>query len=151
VATDHCPFCFAGGKDAGKDDFSVIPNGGPGVEHRMSLVFDAAVATGRLSVHKWVDLMSTTPARLFGLAPRKGRVAVGADADLVIFDPDGQAVITARDSHSAADYSMYEGRAVRGTVQTVLRRGEVIVHAGRWQDAPPGGQYIKRGPSGVPA
>lgn len=151
VATDHCPFCFAGGKDAGKDDFSAIPNGGPGVEHRMSLVFDAAVATGRLSVHRWVDLMSTTPARLFGLAPQKGRVAVGVDADLVIFDPDGQAVITARDSHSGADYSMYEGRAVRGTVQTVLCRGEVIVDAGQWRDVAPRGQYIKRGPSGVPA
>ena len=130
VATDHCPFCFEGGKDVGVNDFSAIPNGGPGIEHRVALTYDAGVASGRISVERWVELTSTAPARLFGLAPRKGSIAIGADADIVVFDPRAVSAITAVGSHSAVDYSMYEGRKLTGAVRTVMSRGDVIIHDG---------------------
>ena len=149
VATDHCPFCFAGGKDAGKDDFSKIPNGGPGIEHRLTLLYDAAVASGCMSVERWVELVATAPARLFGLAPRKGEIAIGSDADLVIFDPAGQTIVSAATQHSKVDYSMYEGRKLKGAVRTVLSRGETIVRDGELVAAPGRGCFVVRGMSGT--
>jgi dihydropyrimidinase len=149
VATDHCPFCFVGGKDRGEGDFSKIPNGGPGIEHRLSLLFHNGVLGGRFPVERWVNMVATAPARTFGLFPQKGAIAVGCDADLVVFDPDAAAAITAKTSHSAVDYSMYEGRKVQGLARTVISRGEVIVDRGDLK-APPGrGRYVPRGQSGV--
>ena len=109
VSTDHCPFCFKEQKELGKDDFTKIPNGGPGIEHRLSLVYSGGVAAGRFSVNRFVELVSTTPAKLFGLYPRKGTIAVGSDADLVIFDPKRQHTISAKTHHMRVDYSMFEG------------------------------------------
>ena len=144
VATDHCPFCFEGGKDIGISDFSRIPNGGPGVEHRLSLLFDAGVTTGKISVERWVELTSTAPARLFGLSHAKGHISVGADADLVIFDPNMVSEITSATSHSAVDYSMYEGRKLTGGVRSVISRGEVIVDQGTCNATPGRGRYVPR-------
>ncbi|MGZ4821541.1 MAG: dihydropyrimidinase, partial [Terriglobales bacterium] len=112
VSTDHCPFCFKEQKELGKDDFTKIPNGGPGIEHRMSLVYSGGVAGGRFSVNRFVELVSTTPAKLFGLYPRKGAIAVGSDADLVIFDPKRKHTISAKTHHMRVDYSMFEGITV---------------------------------------
>ena len=151
VATDHCPFCFAGGKDRGDGDFSKIPNGGPGIEHRLSLLFHAGVVGGRFPVERWVDMVSSAPARLFGLFPRKGAIAVGSDADLVVFDPEATGEISYRTSHSAVDYSMYEGRKVQGLARTVISRGEVIVDGGALHTQAGRGRYLVRGPSGVTA
>jgi dihydropyrimidinase len=151
VATDHCPFCFAGGKDRGEGDFSKIPNGGPGVEHRLSLLFHAGVVSGRMPVERWVNVVATAPARLFGLFPRKGAIGVGADADLVIFDPEAVGVITQATSHSAVDYNMFEGRKVQGLVRTVVSRGDVIVDGGELLARAGRGCYLPRGPSGVSA
>src|SRR6202142_2187017 len=109
VSTDHCPFCFKEQKEMGRDDFTKIPNGGPGVEHRMSLIFSGGVATGRFSVNRFVELVSTTPAKLFGLYPRKGTIGVGSDADLVIFDPTKKHTISAKTHHMRVDYSMFKG------------------------------------------
>ncbi|MGZ5494823.1 MAG: dihydropyrimidinase, partial [Thermoanaerobaculia bacterium] len=114
VSTDHCPFCFKDQKELGKDDFSKIPNGGPGVEHRMSLVYNGGVAGGRISVNRFVEITSTSPARIFGLFPRKGTIAVGSDADIVIFDPNEEMTISAKTHHMNVDYSCYEGMPVKG-------------------------------------
>src|SRR5882724_4053288 len=109
VSTDHCPFCFKEQKELGKDDFTKIPNGGPGIEHRMSLIYSGGVAQGRFSANRFVQLVSTAPAKLFGLYPRKGTIAVGSDADLVIFDPNRKHTISAKTHHMRVDYSMFEG------------------------------------------
>ncbi|MGA2101567.1 MAG: dihydropyrimidinase, partial [Candidatus Sulfotelmatobacter sp.] len=125
VSTDHCPFCFKEQKELGRDDFTKIPNGGPGVEHRMSLIYSGGVAGGRFSVNRFVELVSTTPAKLFGLYPRKGTIAVGSDADLVIFDPKRKHTISAKTHHMRVDYSMFEGIEVTGMPDAVLSRGKV--------------------------
>src|SRR5690606_36357330 len=130
ISTDHCPFCFADGKQLGKDDFSKIPNGAPGIETRIVLTYDGGVAEGRIDVHRWVELTSTSPAKIFGLFPRKGTIAPGSDADLVVFDPAAETTISARTHHMNVDYNPYEGRTVKGKVETVLSRGEVIVEGG---------------------
>jgi dihydropyrimidinase len=149
ISTDHCPFCFnetprSPGKQLGRDDFSKIPNGAPGIEHRLSLTFDGGVVGGRISLNRWVELTSTSPARLFGLFPRKGTIAPGSDADIVIFDPDAEAVISAQTHHMNVDYSAYEGRRVQGVVRTVLSRGEVILENGAFKGRPGRGSYLKR-------
>ena len=156
VSTDHCPFCFNEqalglkySKDLGKTDFSKIPNGAPGVETRLPLVYDGGVRTGRISLHRMVELTATTPAKLFGLFPRKGTIAVGSDADLVIFDPDEEWTIRAKDHHSRVDYSLYEMRKVTGRVKKVLLRGEMIVDGAKWLGREGGGQFIRRGASGT--
>ena len=137
VSTDHCPFCFKEQKELGRDDFTKIPNGGPGVEHRMSLIYSGGVASGRFSANRFVELVSTTPAKLFGLYPRKGTIAVGSDADLVIFDPKRKHTISAATHHMRVDYSMFEGIQVTGMADVVLssgksrRRGRQIPRAGR--------------------
>jgi dihydropyrimidinase len=144
VSTDHCPFCFKEQKELGRDDFTKIPNGGPGIEHRMSLIYSGGVAQGRFSVNRFVELVSTTPAKLFGLYPRKGTIAVGSDADLVIFDPKRKHTISAKNHHMRVDYSMFEGIEVTGMPDAVLSRGRVIVEADKFVGHPGAGEFLKR-------
>jgi dihydropyrimidinase len=144
VSTDHCPFCFKEQKELGKDDFSQIPNGGPGVEHRLSLIYNGGVAAGRISLHRFVQLVSTAPAKLFGLFPKKGTIAVGSDADLVIFNPKAEMTISARTHHMNIDYNAYEGMTVTGVTETVLSRGKVIIENGMYVGTPGEGRFLKR-------
>jgi len=127
VSTDHCPFCFKEQKEMGKDDFTKIPNGGPGIEHRLSLIYTGGVHGGRFSPNRFVEVVSTSPAKLFGLFPRKGTIAVGADADLVLFDPNEEQVISAKTHHMRVDYSMFEGIRIKGMPRTVLSRGRTVI------------------------
>lgn len=145
ISTDHCPFCFKEQKELGIDDFSKIPNGGPGVENRMSLIFNGGVVGGRINVNRFVELTSTSAAKIFGLFPRKGTIAVGSDADIVIFDPNEEMVISAKDHHMRVDYSCYEGTKVRGVTKTVLSHGKVIIEEGIYMGSPGDGQFLKRG------
>ncbi len=144
VSTDHCPFCFKEQKELGKDDFTKIPNGGPGIEHRMSLIYSGGVAGGRFNVNRFVEITSTTPAKLFGLYPRKGTIAVGSDADLVIFDPKRQHTISAKTHHMRVDYSMFEGITVTGMPDVVLSRGRVVVDGDNFTGKPGSGEFLKR-------
>jgi dihydropyrimidinase len=144
VSTDHCPFCFKEQKEMGKDDFTKIPNGGPGIEHRMSLVYSGGVAAGRFSPNRFVQLTSTAPAKLFGLYPRKGTIAVGSDADLVIFDPNAEEILSAQTHHMRVDYSMFEGIKVKGIPRTVLSRGRVIIENGKFLGRPGAGTFLRR-------
>lgn len=144
VSTDHCPFCFKEQKELGRDDFTKIPNGGPGVEHRMSLIYSGGVASGRFSANRFVELVSTTPARLFGLYPRKGTIAVGSDADLVIFDPERKHTISAKSHHMRVDYSMFEGIQVTGMPEVVLSRGKVVVQRDKFLGRAGQGEFLRR-------
>ena len=144
VSTDHCPFCFKEQKELGLDDFTKIPNGGPGIEHRMSLIYSGGVAAGRFSVNRFVELVSTTPAKLFGLYPRKGTIAVGSDADLVIFDPARKHTISARTHHMRVDYSMFEGIEVTGMPDVVLSRGRVVIENNKFLGSAGAGEFLKR-------
>jgi dihydropyrimidinase len=144
ISTDHCPFCFNEGKQLGRDDFSKIPNGAPGIETRMSLTYDGGVASGRISANRWVELTSTSPAKLFGLYPKKGTIAPGSDADLVIFDPAAELVLAQKTLHMNVDYTPYEGRRVRGVTETVLSRGEVIVDRRSFTGTAGRGRYLPR-------
>jgi dihydropyrimidinase len=143
VSTDHCPFCFNGQKEMGRGDFSKIPNGMPGVEHRMDLLHQA-VLDGHITRRRWVELASTAPARMFGLHPRKGTITPGADADIVIYDPAAEQTLSARTHHMNVDYSAYEGKRVTGRARTVLSRGEVIVDGGEYLGRPGWGNYLSR-------
>jgi dihydropyrimidinase len=143
VASDHCPFNFTGQKDLGRDDFRKIPNGAPGIEERLMGTYQG-VHEGRLSLNRFVDLVSTSPARIFGLYPRKGTLGVGSDADIVVWDPDAELQVTRAALHGAVDYTLYEGKTFRGLPDTVLLRGRVIV-AHRRPVGPPGtGQFLSR-------
>ena len=144
VSTDHCPFCFKEQKELGRGDFTKIPNGGPGIEHRMSLIFSGGVAAGRFSVNRFVELVSTTPAKLFGLYPRKGTIAVGSDADLVIFDPQRKCTISAKTHHMRVDYSMFEGIEVSGMSDVVLSRGQVVVEGEKFLGHAGHGEFLRR-------
>jgi dihydropyrimidinase len=144
VSTDHCPFCFKEQKELGRGDFSKIPNGLPGVEHRVELIYQGVVR-GDISVERWVELIATTPARMFGLYPKKGVIAPGADADIVIYDPGIRQTISASTHHMNVDYSVYEGLEITGKVETVLSRGEVIVDNGRFGGAKGHGRFLERG------
>jgi dihydropyrimidinase len=144
VSTDHCPFCFKEQKELGKDDFTKIPNGGPGIEHRLSLIYTGGVHGKRFSPNRFVEVVSTAPAKLFGLFPRKGTVAVGSDADLVIFDPNEQQVISAKTHHMRVDYSMFEGIQIKGIPKTVLSRGRPVIEAGQFVGRPGNGQFLRR-------
>ena len=146
ISTDHCPFCMRGQKELGADDFSKIPNGAPGIETRMSLVWDGGVRAGRISINRFVELTSTAPAKIFGLFPRKGTVAPGSDADLVIFDPEKKVTLSARTLHMKVDYNPYEGRSVTGAAETVLSRGRVIVENGKFTGRAGAGTFLKRSP-----
>ena len=143
VSTDHCPFCFVEQKELGRGDFSKIPNGIPSVEHRMDLLHQG-VAAGELSLARWVEVASTTPARMFGLYPRKGTIQPGADADIVIYDPHARQVLSAATHHMNVDYSAYEGIEVTGQVDTVLSRGRVVIDAGEYRGEPGHGRFLKR-------
>ena len=144
VSTDHCPFCFKEQKELGKDDFTKIPNGGPGIEHRVSLVYSGGVGGGKFSPNRFVQLVSTAPAKLFGLYPRKGTVAVGSDADLVLFDPEEEQVISAKTHHMRVDYSMFEGIRVKGVPKLVMSRGRVIIENGKFTGKAGAGEFLKR-------
>jgi dihydropyrimidinase len=143
VSTDHCPFDFHGQKELGRGDFRKIPNGLPGVEDRVDLVHDGGVVGGKITPNRFVEIVSTAPARLFGL-PQKGAVAVGYDADLVVYDPNRRHTISAKTHHMDVDYSCYEGREVQGGSDVVLSRGKVIVDAGQWLGKAGDGRYLKR-------
>jgi dihydropyrimidinase len=143
VATDHCPFVLTD-KARGLDDFSRIPNGAPGIEHRLLLLFDGGVSAGRLSLERFVEVTAAAPARIFGLAPAKGTVAEGADADLVVFDPDGTTTISASTHHMRVDYNPYEGRCLAGAIDLVMARGEIVVDHGRFVGTRGRGRYLKR-------
>jgi dihydropyrimidinase len=144
VSTDHCPFCFKEQKELGKDDFTKIPNGGPGVEHRLSLIYTGGVHGKRFSANRFVELVSAAPAKLFGLYPRKGTIAVGSDADLVIFDPNKEEVISAKTHHMRVDYSMFEGIQIKGAPKTVFSRGRAVIDAGKFVGRPGSGQFLRR-------
>jgi len=148
VSTDHCPFCFADQKILGKNDFTKIPNGGPGIENRLQLIYHHGVNQGQLSLNRFVELTSTAPARIFGMYPQKGEIAVGSDADLVIWDPHADYLISSKTHHMRVDYSMFEGFRVRGNARTVLSRGEAIVDNGQFLGKPGRGQYLKRAAHG---
>jgi dihydropyrimidinase len=144
VATDHCPFLLAD-KRRSQDDFTRIPGGLPGVEDRVTLVFQG-VLDGRISLNRWVDAVATAPAKLFGLYPRKGTLAPGSDADVVVFDPTAERVISAAGHHMNVDYSCYEGLRVRGRPEVVLQRGHVLVEDGTFRGRPGAGRYLPRRP-----
>ena len=148
VSTDHCPFDFHGQKDLGKGDFRKVPNGLPGVEDRVDLLHDGGVVGGRITRERWVEVISTAPAKLFGMYPQKGAVAVGSDADLVIYDPNRKRTISAKTHHMAVDYSCYEGRTVQGAADVVMSRGAVIVRDGEFTGRKGAGRFIKRGTAG---
>jgi len=148
VSTDHCPFCFADQKILGKDDFTKIPNGGPGIENRLQLLYHHGVNEGRLTLNRFVEVVSTTPARIFGLYPRKGTIAVGSDADIVLWDPQADHTINASTHHMRVDYSMFEGFQVRGNARTVFSRGEIIVDRAQWLGRAGRGAYLKRAARG---
>lgn len=144
VSTDHCPFCYKEQKELGRDDFTKIPNGGPGIEHRLSLVYTGGVQAKRFSVNRFVELVSTAPAKLFGLYPRKGTIAVGSDADLVIFDPKREAVISAKTHHMHVDYSMFEGIRVKGMPRQVFSRGQLVIDHNKFVGRIGQGEFLKR-------
>ena len=148
ISTDHCPFCFKDQKTLGIDDFSKIPNGGPGVENRMSLVFNGGVNSGRISLNKFVELTSTAAAKTFGLFPKKGTIAVGSDADIIIFDPNRKETISINNActhHMRVDYNAYEGFEVTGFTETVLSRGKIIIMDCEYKGKKGDGQFLKRG------
>ena len=144
VSTDHCPFCFKEQKELGIGDFTKIPNGGPGIEHRLQLLFSGGVSEGRISLNRWIELCSTNPAKMFGMYPRKGTIAIGTDADIVIWDPKKEYTISASTHHMCTDYSMFEGRKIKGNAETVISRGEIIVKDNEFLGKPGRGKFIKR-------
>ncbi|WP_329402408.1 dihydropyrimidinase [Streptomyces melanogenes] len=146
VSTDHCPFCFVGQKELGRGDFSKIPNGLPGVENRMDLLHQA-VLDGHLTRRRWIEIACAGPARMFGLYPKKGTIAPGADADVVIYDPHAEQTISAETHHMNVDYSAYEGRRITGRVETVLSRGELVLHERQFTGRAGHGVYTPRATS----
>lgn len=148
VATDHCSFCFVGQKERGRTDFTRIPNGMPGVETRMLLLY-RAVCEGRITLPQMVRLAATNPAVIFGLSPRKGALQTGADADVVVLDPEGETVIRSCTQHQNVDYSPFEGFRVPGSIESVYLRGNLLYHGGAFLTDEPIGRYIARGKSGT--
>ncbi|HET6521428.1 MAG TPA: amidohydrolase family protein, partial [Geminicoccaceae bacterium] len=157
VSTDHCPFCFEEDQPYGlkfskrqgeAEGFHKIPNGGPGIEHRIPVLFDGAVGKRGMSLNRFVELVATNPAKLFGMYPRKGTIAVGSDADIVLFDPDESWTIRAAEQHSRVDYALFEGFTVRGRAKKVFLRGQLIVDGDRWLGREGMGEFLHRGESG---
>src|SRR5512132_4297720 len=144
VSTDHCAFLWDGQKTMGSDDFSKIPNGAPGLENRLQMIHEFGVRAGRISLNRMVELLSTNPAKLFGLYPRKGTIAVGSDADIVVFDPEKMVTISAATHHSKSDYNLFEGTEVTGSPEVVLLRGHVLVEDGELVASPGIGRYVAR-------
>lgn len=145
ISTDHCPFCMKEQKELGLGDFSKIPNGAPGVENRMNLIYNGGVVENRISLNRFVELTSTAAAKMFGLFPKKGTIAVGSDADIVIFDPEKEHTFGVDSEHMNVDYSSYEGWKMKGKVETVLSRGRVVIQNGAHTGKQGDGQFIKRG------
>jgi dihydropyrimidinase len=143
VSTDHCPFRFADQKSLGRHDFSKIPNGGPGVENRLQILWHFGVNSGRMTPEKFVELSATAPARIFGI-PKKGVLAPGKDADILLWDPHADYTITAATQRMATDYNMFEGWHVRGNAKHVFSRGELVVKDGQWIGATGRGKFLKR-------
>jgi dihydropyrimidinase len=144
VSTDHCPFDFHGQKEMGRGDFRKIPNGLPGVEDRLDLMHDGGVVGGHLTKERWVEVCSAAPARMFGLAGRKGVIAAGADADIVVYDPARRHTISASTHHMNVDYSCYEGRSVQGASEMVLSRGKVVIEGGKYAGTKGDGRFLRR-------
>jgi dihydropyrimidinase len=144
VSTDHCAFLWDGQKSLGRDDFSKIPNGAPGLENRIQMIHEFGVRGRRISLNRMVELLSTNPAKYFGLYPRKGTIAVGSDADIVVFDPERRVTISSATDHSKSDYNLYEGTEVTGTPEIVLLRGNLLVEGDELVAQPGIGQYIAR-------
>ncbi len=145
ISTDHCPFCMKEQKELGRDDFSKIPNGAPGVEHRVPLIYNGGVVENRVSLNRFVELTSTAAAKMFGLFPKKGTIAVGSDADIVIFDPEKEQTISAETHHMNVDYSAYEGKTIKGVVEIVLSRGRVVIENNEYKGKAGDGKFLKRG------
>jgi dihydropyrimidinase len=145
VSSDHCPYCLADKQRYGAHDFREIPNGGPGIEHRLAVVYGQGVATGRLTVERFVDRVSTTPARQFGLYPRKGAILPGSDADLVVFDPAGRTLISTETQYQRMDYTPYDGWDLPGRIAAVYSRGERIVNEGMFEGRSGRGRFLRRG------
>jgi dihydropyrimidinase len=143
VSTDHCPFCMKGQKELGKDSFAKIPNGMPGIETRLHLLYEG-VREGKLSLNRFVEITSTAPAKIFGMYPEKGTVAIGSDADLVVWDPEKRFTLDKENLHMKVDYAAYPGKTVTGAPRTVLSRGEVIVDRGKWMGKTGRGKFIRR-------
>jgi dihydropyrimidinase len=144
ISTDHCAFLWDGQKTMGRDDFSKIPNGGPGLENRLHMIHEFGVRGGRITLNRMVELLATNPAKLFGLYPRKGTIAVGSDADIVVFDPEKKLTISAATQHSKSDYNLYEGTEVTGSPEVVLLRGNVLVEGDRLLASPGIGRFVAR-------
>ena len=144
VSTDHAAFRFSDQKTLGRNDFTKIPNGGPGIENRFSLLYTEGVASGLLDMNRLVEVFSTNPAKLFGLFPRKGTIAVGSDGDIVVFDPDEESVISAQTHHMNVDYSLWEGKKVKGVPQVVVANGQVIIEDGKYVGTHGDGRFLKR-------
>src|SRR5881296_17901 len=144
ISTDHCAFSWSEQKALGRDDFSKIPNGAPGLENRLQMIHEFGVRGGRISLNRMVELLSTNPAKLFGLYPRKGTIAVGSDADIVVFDPEKKVTISAKTQHSKTDYNLYEGTEVTGTPEVVLLRGQILVEGDELVAEPGIGQFVRR-------
>jgi dihydropyrimidinase len=149
VSTDHCPFDYKDQKALGKDDFSAIPNGLPSVEDRYTLLWDGGVGSGNITPNRFVELVATAPAKMFGLHPRKGTIAPGADADIVVFNPDVERTLSFRTHHMRVDYSCYEGRTVRGLPEIVMQRGNVLVENGEFRGRAGDGRFLERARFGV--
>src|SRR5689334_8450335 len=144
ISTDHCAFKWDGQKSLGKDDFSKIPNGGPGLENRLQMIHQFGVREGRITLNRMVELLATNPAKLFGLYPRKGTLAVGSDADVVVFDPEKRVTLSAKTHHSKVDYNLFEGTEVQGSPEIVLLRGNVLVEGDQLVAEPGIGQFVAR-------
>jgi dihydropyrimidinase len=153
VSTDHCPFCMGDHpvlgtqKRLGEGDFTAIPNGLPGVEDRMRMIYHGAIGEGRLSLNRFVEVTSTAPAKMFGMFPQKGTIAIGSDADITIWDPNAKHTMSVEHNHMDVDYCAYEGKEVIGQIETVMARGTVLISDGQYHGKPGDGRYIKRGTS----
>jgi dihydropyrimidinase len=153
VSTDHCPFWFEGGvdgkpggKELGRESFAKIPNGCPGIEDRMMVMYTGGVRTGKITLNRWVELCCTNPAKIFGCYPQKGVIAPGSDADIVVWDPNKQLTLSAATIHGQVDYNLYEGMEVTGAPSVVLSRGRVLVENGEWKGERGAGQFVHRKP-----
>lgn len=144
IATDHCPLNFETDKKLGVDDFTKIPNGGPGIENRVQLMYHFGVVEGKISLNRWVELISTNPAKIFGLYPEKGTISVGSDADIVIWNPDAEHTISASTHHMNVDYNMFEGFKIKGNAEVVISNGEIIIQNNKFVGRRGRGKFLKR-------